>query len=202
MSVISWNNAVPAQSDTASGVDDLIRSSLTAIAVGVGQFAYWPGSASEAGASTASSGVMKLGEHRLSRAATRLGEYGDGYLSVSTIRNAVIHMCSTRTELIAHPMGYEWYRIPLTVSNGTRVGLLQMGSFTTNQNQATVLKTDFPIAYASDDSITVHLVSSNSNMLLSVLSYNASGFSSAISELGALSTSHTVTWRALGMAST
>jgi hypothetical protein len=99
-------------------------------------------------------------------------------------------------------MGYEWYRIPLTVSNGTLMGLLQMGSYTTDQNQGTALRTDFPLAFASADSVTVLLTSTNSNMLLAATAVNASGFSSAISELGAISTSHTVSWTALGTVTT
>lgn len=200
LSVISWLNTVPAQADTASGVDDLIRSTISAIATGFGQFAYWPGSASSQGASLASTGVMKLGEHRLSRAATRLTSYGDGYLSVSTIRNAVVHVGSTRTELVAHPAAYTWYNIAGTPSTGTLMALLQASSFSTTNNS--LMNTTFPIAYTSANSVIVQATSSRSDIMYSISAVNASGFSSKTSQLGGVGSVVTIYWRALGMVTT
>lgn len=203
MSTITWNNAVPAQADSANTVDDLLRSTVTSVAVGVGESFFWPGSAASAGASTASTGVMRPGAGRLSRASQRLVAYGDGYLSVSTIRNAVIHMGSTRTELVAHPMGYEWWHVARNPgSNGTNVALLQMGSFTTDQNQRTLLRVDFPRTFVSTNSITVLLQSSRSDVFGSVASTNASGFTSLLSQIGATGSSTVITWCALGMVTT
>jgi hypothetical protein len=145
---------------------------------------------------------MQLGEGRLSRASERLVSYGDGYLSVSTIRNAVVHVGSTRTELVAHPMGYEWYHIPLTTSNGTRTALIPTGSFVTDQDQRQTLRTDFDTAFVSADSITVLLTSSASNVITSVASRNASGFSSLISQFGGTGSNVTITWCAIGMVET
>lgn len=200
MSTISWLNTVPAQADTASTVDDLIRSTITAVATGFGQFAYWPGSASSQGASLASTGVMKLGEHRLSRASQRLAAYGDGYLSVSTIRNAVVHVGSTRTEMVAHPAHYEWWAVQ--VSAGTMVALLQTGSFTTNQTSDVAKSITFPVAFSSANSVTVQATSNRSDIMIGISAVNASGFTSQLSQLGGTGSQTTVWWRALGMVTT
>ena len=202
MSVISWLNTVPAQGSDATLTDDAVRSTITAIAVGFGQFAYWPGSASSQGASLASTGVMKLGEHRLSRASRRLAEYGDGYLSVSTIRNAVVHVGSTRTEMVAHPAAYEWYNITKTPSNGTMVALLQAGSFTTTETNDTSKSIIFPLAFASANSVTIQAISNRSDIMIGISAVNASGFTSQLSQLGGTGSQTTVWWRALGMVTT
>lgn len=200
MSSITWSNSVPSQATSASSVDDLMRSLVTSVAVGLGEVMYWPGSAAAAGASEGSTGMMVPGSGRLSRASERANiAYGDGYLSVSTKRNVVVHVGSTRSsEVVAHPMGYEMYAITASPSYGTRMGMMFSGSTTTDV-AASVVTVIFPSLFSAPDAdINVQLHSSRSDVICTVTSASSASFLSVCSQIGGTGASHTLTWSAMG----
>ena len=101
MSAISWDETLPASGTTASTVDDIIRSDLTAIATVIGVSRFWPGSAASQGASTASSGEMRPGTARPARGANlRVGNAPDGTIVFDSDNSSLAHAGSTATYML------------------------------------------------------------------------------------------------------
>jgi hypothetical protein len=162
---------------------------------------HWPGSAASQGDSAASSGMFLPGSGRLSRASERNAvSYGDGYLSVSTKRNAIVHVSSTRSgELVGHPMGYEWFILTNdAASHGTRLGLLQSGDTTRDVTDATVIT--YPVTFldGTESLINIQLHSSRTDVITTVTSTSTQTFISTCSQVGGTGAAHTLTWNAIG----
>ena len=84
MSSITWNEISPAAASLATNTDDTIRSDLTAMATGIGESFFWPGSAASEGDSASSGGDTVLGLARFHRGPSRLTTAEDGFLSIDT----------------------------------------------------------------------------------------------------------------------
>lgn len=84
MSSITWNETSPAAASLATNTDDTIRSDLTAMATGIGESFFWPGSAASAGASASSGGETVLGIARFHRGPSRFTTAEDGFVSIDT----------------------------------------------------------------------------------------------------------------------
>jgi len=104
MSQISWNPSYPASGSSASEGDDAFRALMTNFATGVGEFVYFPSSAESQGASTASTGIVRLGTARAARVSNVSGSVGNGYLGFETSKGGLWHLGSSWTYApLGHP---------------------------------------------------------------------------------------------------
>ncbi len=105
MAQITWDETLPSNASSANTADNEFRSMLTNIATGLGESMFWPGSAVSQGFSTASSGEMRPSSARVSTVsllATSWGGKPDGFLSLITDENKLVHIGSTWSGQVAH----------------------------------------------------------------------------------------------------
>lgn len=144
MSAISWFEALPSDASSAASGDDEFRSMLTAIATGLGESMFWPGSAASQGASTASSGELRLGTARAAVGASApTGGHPDGFLALDANNSQVWHVGSAYTDVISHSRMHDRDggigNAPFTVR-----WLIQTGTFASSDRTDNVI---FTIAY-------------------------------------------------------
>lgn len=104
MSTISWLTTSPTTQLTASTMDDEIRSTVTAFAVGVGTSFYGPSSAASQGASTSSTGETFLGTARVARGSVADGGSSqNGFLGLDTTRFGLFELGNnTDNRMVGH----------------------------------------------------------------------------------------------------
>ena len=197
MSVISWDETLPASGTTASTVDDIIRSDVTAIATVLGVSRFWPGSAATQGASTASSGEMRPGTARPARGANlRVGNAPDGTLVFDSDNSSLAHAGSTATYML----GSRHMEEHTTVTGlGAAHWVVASGSASWAIDPADndTLNVSFGVTYGASPVVMASL--SSDAYLWCLSSVSTTGFSSMASNLaaGGLST-QTLQWWSQG----
>jgi len=197
MSAISWFETAPSETSLASLVDDELRSMQTAIALGLSESFYWPGSG---GGSAASAGEAKLGSLRFARAGTsaRTGGFAEGFILLDSNRVSLHHIGpSNTTYILAHanmldrgggvgdaPFGSRWVQGGGTAALGT-------------DSVSTVTFTGGPFAGIPH----VTLLSDSSRVLVGIQSIRSDGFTSVMSHIGSGATpTVTIRFRSEGTA--
>jgi len=199
MSAISWFETAPSETSLASLVDDELRSMQTAIARGLSESFFWPGSG-DGSTSTDSTGEAKLGSLRFARAGTsaRTGGFAEGFILLDTNRVSLHHIGpSNTTYILAHASmldrGGGVGDAPFTSRWVQGGGTAMLGT----DSISTVTFTGGPFAGIPH----VTLLSSSSRYLIGIRSIRSDGFTSVASYIGSgAAPSITVRFRSEGTA--
>ncbi len=202
MSAISWDETTPADNSNASSADDEFRSMLTAIATGLGEGMYWPGSAATQGASTASSGELRAGTARAAVGASApTGGHPDGFLALDVNNEQIWHVGSSPTAseatfVIGHGRMLDRNGGLDTVPFTTR-WLIQTGTVASSDRTDSVT---FTTAYNGIPTVMIGPGAQMREFEFGLKNITATGFDSNKSYVGSGSTpaGATINWRSEG----
>lgn len=203
MTEIGWTEASPSDAQSASTVDDDIRSMLTNMSGGVGESMYWPGPTATQGSSAASSGELKPGSLRFARAgvSARTGGHPNGFLLLDTNRVSIHHIGSENTMFLGHAQMQGHGTAPSRVTDFA-VWLMQEGldDPATSGSATHSNSTSFPSGYNGVPEVYLTPVGAGAeDFIFAISEITRGGFTSVWSYIGSGSTSDfAVNWRSVG----